>query len=120
MKRIKPPILAVMMIFSLLAVQNGWGMEGANKPAGKPYAEGELLVKFREGVSEARIQEVLRQTGTGVSKFLRTVKVYVLKLPPGAPVEDMRKKFQALPEVEYAEPDYTVTIQEKPESPQAK
>jgi len=52
-----------------------------------------------------------------MTKFLRTLKVYVLKLPPGAPVEDMRKKFQALPEVEYAEPNYTVTIQKKSEDP---
>jgi hypothetical protein len=111
MKRIRQTILVFMMILSLLAVENGWSMEGANKPTGKPYAEGELLVKFKEGVSEAQIREVLRQTGTEVSKFLRIVKVYVLKLPPGATVEDMKKKFQTLPEVEYAEPNYTVTIQ---------
>ena len=120
MKRIKLPIYAFLMILSLLAAQNGWNMEGAKKPTGKPYAEGELLVKFRAGVSEARIQEVLRQTGTEVNRFLRIVKVYVLKLPPGAAVEDMLKKFQALPEVEYAEPNRVVAIQEKPEKPQEK
>jgi hypothetical protein len=32
-------------------------------------------------------------------------------------VEDMVKKFQALPGVEYAEPNRVVTIQEKPEKP---
>jgi hypothetical protein len=32
----------------------------------------------------------------------------------------MLKKFRALPEVEYAEPDYVVTIQKKPEKPQEK
>ena len=121
MKRIKLPIFIVIMILSLLAVQNGWGMEGAKKPTGKPYVEGELLVKFKEGVSEAQIQEVLRQTETKVTEFLRTLKILVLKIPSGAAVEDMVKKFQALAEVEYAEPNRVVTIQEKPEkSPQNK
>jgi hypothetical protein len=96
---------------------NGWGVEGVKPPGGKPYAEGELLVKFKEGVSEAQIQEVLRQTGTKVTEFLRTLKIHVLKIPPGAAVEDMVKKFQALPGVEYAEPNRVVTIQEKPEKP---
>ena len=120
MKRIKLPVCALVMILLFLFGQNGWGVEGVKQPTGKPYMEGELLVKFREGASEGQIQEVLRQTRTEVIKFLRIVKVYVLKLPPGATVEDMQKKFQALPEVEYAEPNYTVTIQEKPERPQAK
>ena len=99
---------------------NGWGVEGVKPPEGKPYAEGELLVKFKEDVSRDRVEEILRQTGTDVTRFLHTLKVYVLKLPPGAAVEDMVKKFQALPEVEYAEPNHTVTIQEKPESPREK
>jgi len=90
---------------------NGWGVEGVKPPGGKPHAEGELLVKFKEGISEAQIQEVLRQTGTKVTKFLGTLKIHVLRLPPGAAAEDMVKKFQALPEVEYAEPNYMVTIQ---------
>jgi hypothetical protein len=99
----------------LTACGNGWGVEGLKPPGEKPYAEGELLVKFKEGVSEAQIQEVLGQTGTKVTKFLRTLKIHVLKIPPGAAVEDMVKKFQALPGVEYAEPNRVVTIQEKPE-----
>jgi thermitase len=114
-------ILSFLLVMAFLSVWgNGWGVEGMKQPVGKPYAEGELLVKFREGVSEARIQEVLRQTETEVTKFLRIVKVYVLKLPQGAAVEDMVKKFQALPEVEYAEPNRVVTIQEKPEKLQEK
>ena len=96
---------------------NAWGVEGLKPPGEKPYAEGELLVKFKEGVSEAQIQEVLGQTGTKVTKFLPTLKIHVLKIPSGAAVEDMVKKFQALPEVEYAEPNRVVTIQEKPEKP---
>jgi thermitase len=95
----------------LAACGNGWGVEEVKPPGGKPYAEGELLVKFKEDVSRDRIEEILRQTGTGVTRFLRTLKIHVLRLPPGAAVEDMVKTFQALPEVEYAEPNYTVTIQ---------
>jgi hypothetical protein len=114
-------ILSFLLVMAFLSVwENGWGVEGMKQPVGKPYAEGELLVKFREGVSEAQIQEILRQNGTEVTRFLRTLKVYVLRLPPGAAVEDMAKKFQSLPEVEYAEPNYTVTIQEKPEGPRVK
>ena len=100
-----------LAIAFLAVCGNGWGVEGVKPPGGKPYAEGELLVKFKEGVSEAQIQKVLRQTGTKVTKFLLPLKIHVLKIAPGAAAEDMVKKFQALPEVEYAEPNYMVTIQ---------
>jgi hypothetical protein len=36
MKRINLPIFAFVTKLLLLAVQNGWGMEGAKKPTGKP------------------------------------------------------------------------------------
>jgi hypothetical protein len=114
-------VLSFLLALAFLSVcGTGWGVEEVKPPGGKPYAEGRLLVKFKGEVAQDRIQEIFRQTGTEVTRFLRTLKVYVLRLPPGASVDEMVKKFQALPEVEYAEPDYTVTIQEKPEGPRVK
>jgi len=111
MERSKSAGIALILVLSLLVAQNGWGMQGAKKPTGKPYAEGELLVKFKAGVSEAAIQEVFRQNGTEVIRFLGSLKIYVLRLPPGTAVEGAVKKFRSLPEVEFAEPNYAVTLQ---------
>ena len=82
-------------------------------PPEKTYREGEILVKFKKDVSQDRIGEILEETGTEKIKMLGTVGVYVLRIPKGTTVESMVEKFQTLPEVEYAEPNYTVTIRRK-------
>ncbi|MBI5050371.1 MAG: hypothetical protein HZC11_05775 [Nitrospirae bacterium] len=77
----------------------------------KQYAEGELLVKFKEGISEERIKEIISQKGASVIKFIENIKVYHLKLKKGQNVEDAIKEFASMPEVQYAEPNYKVKIQ---------
>ncbi|MBI4838688.1 MAG: hypothetical protein HY806_06010 [Nitrospirae bacterium] len=48
----------------------------------KLYIEGELLVKFKDGVTEERIKEIIAQKGASVIKFISNIKVYHLKLRP--------------------------------------
>ena len=77
----------------------------------KQYVEEELLVKFKEGISEERIKEIISQKGASVIKFIENIKVYHLKLKKGQNVEDAIKEFASMPEVQYAEPNYKVKIQ---------
>lgn len=77
----------------------------------KQYAEGELLVKFKEGVTDERAKEIISQKGASVIKFLESIKVYHIKLKEDQNVEDAVKEFSALPEVQYAEPNFKVKIQ---------
>lgn len=79
--------------------------------AGQRYAEGELLVKFKEGVSDEAAQEILSARGATVIKVIEGVRVYRIRLQKNKDVEEAAKEFSALPEVRYAEPNYMLKIQ---------
>ncbi len=110
MKNFLELIGLLFLIIPLFVLENGWGQEKNLSPQEGRYKEGEILVKFKEGVSPAQIEEINGRMGTEVRSVLSSIGVYVLKLPPGATVEAMVEKFCALPEVEYAEPNYKVSI----------
>ncbi|MDA8242207.1 MAG: type II secretion system secretin GspD [Nitrospiraceae bacterium] len=75
------------------------------------FAEGEILVKFREDVPEEKARAIISQHGAGILRYMEKLRVYLLKLKKGESVEDAVEEFSALPEVQYAEPNYTLKIQ---------
>jgi len=79
--------------------------------AEKQYAEGELMVKFKEGVSEETAKEIILQKGAEVIKFIKEINLYHLRLRAEQSVEEAIKEFSLIPEVFYAEPNYRVKIQ---------
>ncbi len=70
------------------------------------YKEGELLVKFREGVSEEDIKKLIEGMNAVVIKKFARLRTYLIKLPSGMSVSEGVKVFTELKEVEYAEPNY--------------
>ncbi|MCL5022312.1 MAG: type II secretion system secretin GspD [Nitrospirae bacterium] len=74
------------------------------------YLQGELMVKFREGVSDEAAREIIAKEGATVIRFLEGIKVYQIRLKKGEEVEDAMKEFAALSEVQYAEPNYTMRV----------
>jgi general secretion pathway protein D len=74
------------------------------------YAEGELLVKFREGITDEAAREVIAKRGAAVIKFMEGIGVYHLRLQQGQETEDAMKEFSAMPEVQYAEPNYKIKL----------
>ncbi len=77
--------------------------------AAQRYAEGELLIKFREGVSRDEAGAII--SGKGASLIEVIDQVYHIRLPKGKEVEEAVKEFSALPQVEYAEPNYMMKMQ---------
>jgi len=75
------------------------------------YAEGELLVKFRDGTSENRISEILSAEGATVMSQLSTKGLYRIKLQKGQDAEEAVEVFKKYVEVEYAEPNYMMKTQ---------
>jgi general secretion pathway protein D len=75
------------------------------------YEQGELLVKFREGTSQERISEILRIEGASVKSALKPEGVYKIRLKDGQEVRAAVKIFNNYKEVEYAEPNYIMKIQ---------
>ncbi|MBE0427186.1 MAG: type II secretion system secretin GspD [Nitrospirae bacterium] len=75
------------------------------------YVEGELLVKFKDGITDDRALTVISEKGASVIKFVENINVYHIRLRKGQPVEDAVKEFSEMPEVQYAEPNYIRKIQ---------
>lgn len=78
--------------------------------ANNQYAPGELLVKFKEGVSRERALQIISGKGAEVVRFMDRLDVYQIRLKKEQSVEDAVKEFTSLPEVLYAEPNYTIRI----------
>ena len=75
------------------------------------FSEGELLVRFKEGVNEETAREIISGKGASVVRYIAGIKVYHIRLPKGQAVEDGIKEFSALPQVEYAEPNFGIRLQ---------
>ncbi|TNF54620.1 hypothetical protein EP227_03985 [bacterium] len=84
----------------------------------KQYIEGELLVKFKENVSNEKALEIVLQKGASLIRHNERLSLYHIKLRPELGVEEAIEEFSSLAEVLYAEPNYKVTIQGKPPAPQ--
>ena len=60
----------------------------------KQYVEGELLVKFKEQISEEKALSIISKNGASVIKFIEKIKVYHIKLREGHDVEDAVKELR--------------------------
>jgi general secretion pathway protein D len=80
--------------------------------AGQRYAEGELLVKFKEGVSRDEAEAIISRKGASLIKVLEGIQVYHIRLPKGKDIEEAVDEFSKMPEVQYAEPNYQIRLQQ--------
>jgi general secretion pathway protein D len=74
------------------------------------YKEGELVVKFKESVPPEKVSSFITKEGAMVLGFNEKTHVYQLRLKKGQSVEDAIEAFSALPEIQYAEPNFTIKI----------
>ncbi len=70
------------------------------------FAPGRILVKLKEGVPVQGLEALNRQNGASVKEKLPHTRVQVVKLPKELPVKAAIKRYEASPDVEYAEPDF--------------
>jgi len=71
------------------------------------YKEGELLVKFKSGVSASSALKMHKSLGASVTKkFAIVPNLEHVVLPEGVSVKDAIEQYMADPNVEYAEPNY--------------
>jgi hypothetical protein len=74
----------------------------------EPYAEGQILVRFKSGITAAQREAAYAAVGANVVKGFDIVPgLYQLKLDKGVTVEGAVNRFEAMPIVEYAQPNYT-------------
>jgi general secretion pathway protein D len=84
--------------------------EGLARAIGR-YVEGELFVKFKDGVPEETALAIIFKKGASLMRVVSPIWLYQIKLKPGQSVEDGIKEFSKIPEVQYAEPNYRIKME---------
>ncbi len=83
----------------------------ANSPSfspsgGEEFAPDRILVKLKEGAPAQALEALNRQNNAESGKKLAHTRVDVVRLPRELPVEAAVKRYEASPDVAYAEPDF--------------
>jgi subtilisin family serine protease len=74
------------------------------------YAPGEILVKFKRTASKSDIVQLNTTLGAKTIKEFPSIGVRHIKLKSGEKVPEAIKKYSSDPNVEYAEPNYKLTV----------
>lgn len=76
---------------------------GVEKPA---YKAGEILVKFKNHVTSATVEQMSRDLGLEIMQEVSVPNLYLLKIQGDATVPDVIERLRQYKEVEYSEPNY--------------
>jgi len=79
----------------------------------KHYIKGELLVKFKKGVPYEKAKDIITRKGATIIEYNASTNLFHIDLRDKKDVEEAVKEFKAMPEVEYAEPNYRLKIQRR-------
>ena len=75
-------------------------------PNGREFAEGQIIVKLEEGATQADLAALNRRIDAETEENLPRSDVNVVELPEDLGVGDAVRRYEASPDVEYAEPDF--------------
>ncbi|GAB4389219.1 MAG: hypothetical protein Kow0025_13230 [Thermodesulfovibrionales bacterium] len=101
--------IAVLVLAALLWTASAWAAAaGAQGGEGRPYVEGEILVKYRPWVPRAAVEMQNHKYGARRIRSFERLGVHHLGLPEGLSVAEAVRLFREAPEVLYAEPNYVV------------
>jgi hypothetical protein len=108
-------MFAFIVILTLASASVTAGCRHAAQEAG--YVEGELLVKFRVGVSEEHTAEIHRTLGNRLVESWPGIRWYRVLLKEGVPVPEGIRQYRSFPEVEDAEPNFRRRLGPPPQGP---
>lgn len=106
------------ILIALLALSVSAQATPPSREMAAKYAPGRVLVKFLPSTSSARRSQIHALLGTRTLRRFATVRdLEAAALPDNMSVPQAIRAFRARPEVEYAEPDYTVHAIGTPDDP---
>ena len=70
------------------------------------YVKGEVIVKYKEGVTEERINGLHQRMNAIKKRDIPNLRIQSVKIPDDMSVEDAIAQYKNDPDVEYAEPNY--------------
>ena len=75
-------------------------------PSEEEFASDRVLVKLKEGVPGQALDAINRQNNARTERNIPRTRVNVVRLPRDLPVQAAIRRYEASPDVEYAEPDF--------------
>jgi hypothetical protein len=81
------------------------------KSSGSQYAQGEVIIRFRETLSEEQILSVLNKNRLSIIHQFKLPKLFLLKIEDQDNVDKKIAILKALDEVTYVEPNYRISIE---------
>ena len=113
-------ILAIVTMQGLCPYTRAFGRPLCQEPESgtqADYVPGELLVKLEDGTTNLRdALQVLSAAQLSSAVAVPDLEIWKLEVPAGEEMEQVRQ-LEALPGVEYAEPNYYAYAQETPNDP---
>jgi thermitase len=113
MKKLFLSSIRLVLVFSLVAspaLAQGIGGSNSPPPGLAEHVPGELLLRFSPGMNSALAAAKMAEMGVTHKREVRAIGVHLVRLPPGLSVEQAIARFNRLPGVEYAEPNYILQI----------
>jgi thermitase len=87
-------------------------------PPGEPaFAPGRILVKVEDKAPANAIRDTNHENGARLEEEIPHSDVSVIDLPSGLSVAEAVERYEASPDVEYAEPDFLLYAQGQPNDP---
>lgn len=121
-------VLAVHASAARQVVVDGTGNTSSVKFAGtglvqrgdrtKQYRPGEVLVRFKPAANETARLKIHRRMNAELIRSHKKLDLHHVRLKQGMTVAEAVSRYQGDPDVEYAEPNYLVSIQNTPNDPQ--
>ncbi len=102
-------LFSVFLVFTVTGTSFGEDFFEKNELKtmnGPKWSPGEILVKFKQGVSESSIQKINQKHETAVFSKSSRGGFLRLQVPPTKTVEEMVEIYSRNPNVEYAEPNF--------------
>lgn len=108
-------VLALTTWFLVSTTHGAEGITFVNQGQQKKnIKEGELIVKFKPGASEEMKDKIHDRHGSKKIRKFRSLNIHHVKFKKGMSIEEAIAIYRAEPNVEYAEPNYLLTIQDIP------
>jgi subtilisin family serine protease len=113
-----PAWLLLLPVFSFLMVTGMTAEISAAASAGNSdYVAQEILMKFKPGVTEIDKAAVRGMFGAVLVDVIRVIRVERWRLPAAADTLETVARLVALPQVDYAEPNYRYDLEQMPDDP---
>lgn len=100
----------LVLIFSFIdsgfAQEKFFEKKTVKKMEGPKYSPGEIVVKFKRGVSDNVIRDINQRQGCAVLSLSKRGEFKRLRIPRNKSVEEMVSIYSRNPNIEYAEPNF--------------